>query len=126
MHELSIANAILDSVRAEGSRRPGARFSKVGVRVGELSGVASDALSFCFEALVAGTDLAPLALEIETRTRRQRCPECDCIFNVTDFDVTCPDCGSTETRCIGGDELEMVYLEMEEHEQAAAGKESAE
>jgi hydrogenase nickel incorporation protein HypA/HybF len=114
MHELSIANAILDSVRAEGARRPGTRFLKVGVRVGELSGVAPDSLSFCFEALVHGSDLAPLVLEIETRPRQQRCPECDRTFRVVDFDVTCPDCGETETRCIGGDELEMVYLEMEE------------
>jgi len=126
MHELSIANAILDSVRAEGARRPGARFLKVGVRVGELSGVAPDALSFCFEALVTGSDLAPLALDIETRPRRQRCPECDRSFRVVDFDVTCPDCGAAETRCVGGDELEMVYLEMEDHEQAAVGKESSE
>ncbi|MFB3921906.1 MAG: hydrogenase maturation nickel metallochaperone HypA [Terriglobia bacterium] len=126
MHELSIANAILDSVRAEGARHPGARFVKVGVRVGELSGVAPDALHFCFDALVADSALAPLALEIEWRPRRQKCLECDRVFNVADFDITCPDCGAPETRCIGGDELEMVYLEMEDHEQAAVGKESPE
>ncbi len=114
MHELSIANSILDAVKAEAARRTGARFLTVGVRVGELAGVDPDALSFCFEALVAGTDLAPLSLEIETRPRRQRCLACGRTFQVVDYDLTCPDCGATETRCIGGDELEMAYLEMEE------------
>jgi Zn finger protein HypA/HybF involved in hydrogenase expression len=31
-----------------------------------------------------------------------------------DYNIICPDCGAAETRCIGGDELEMVYLELDE------------
>lgn len=120
MHELSIANSILEAARAEAARRPGARLVKVGVRVGELSGVEPDALSFSFEALVRGSDLEPLALEIETCPRRQRCSLCGRIFRVVDFDLCCPDCGAFESRCISGDELEMVYLEIEEAQVAPA------
>lgn len=114
MHELSIANSILDTVRAEASRRPGARLTKVGLRVGELAGVDPESLDFCFNVLVTETDLAPLALEIETRPRRQRCPQCDRTFRVVDFDISCPDCGAAQTCCISGDELEVVYLEVED------------
>jgi hydrogenase nickel incorporation protein HypA/HybF len=114
MHELSIANSILDAVRAEAARRPGARFLRVGVRVGELSGVEPDALSFSFEALVKSSDLEPLALEIEKRPRRQRCPACGRMFRVHDYDITCPDCGEERTRCVSGDELDMIYLELED------------
>jgi len=114
MHELSIANSILDAVRAEAARRPGARLVKVGVRVGELSGVQPDALNFSFEALVRGSDLEPLALEIEACPRRQRCPECGQEFRAVDFDITCPGCGEERTRCISGDELDLAYIEIEE------------
>jgi hydrogenase nickel incorporation protein HypA/HybF len=114
MHELSIANSILDAVRAEAGRRPGTRFLKVGLRVGELAGVEPDALTFCFESLVRGTELDRLALEIETRPRRQRCPRCNHAFQVEDYDISCPDCGASDTECVGGDELEMTYLEIEE------------
>jgi hydrogenase nickel incorporation protein HypA/HybF len=114
MHELSIANSILDAVRAEAARRPGARLVKVGVRVGELSGVQPDALAFSFEALVRGSDLEPLALEIEDCPRRQRCPECGREFRVLDFDTACPACGEERTRCISGDELDLAYIEIEE------------
>jgi hydrogenase nickel incorporation protein HypA/HybF len=114
MHELSIANSILDTVRAEAARRPGARPTKVGLRVGELAGVDPESLDFCFTVLVSGTECAPLALEIETRARRQRCPRCERTFQVTDFDISCPECGNLETICIGGDELEVAYLELEE------------
>ena len=114
MHELSIANSILDAVRAEAARRPGARFLNVGVRVGELSGVEPDALSFSFDALVKNSDLQPLALEIERRPRCQRCPACGRVFRVHDYDITCPDCGEERTCCVSGDELEMTYLELED------------
>ncbi len=114
MHELSIANSILEAVRTEAQRRAGFRILKVGVRVGELSGVVPDALSFGFEALVRGTDFEPLALEIEFCPRRHRCARCEHIFVVTDYDPACPICGELETVCIGGEELELAYLEIEE------------
>jgi len=141
MHELGIADAILDAVRAEAAKRPGARVAKICVRVGELSGVVPDALSFGFECLVQGTDLEPLALLIENVPRRQRCPHCDFTFEVRsgkaevaggastslpngDFDfgprtpdfgldLSCPRCGSTDTQLAGGDQLELAYLEVE-------------
>ena len=65
MHELGIANSILDTVRAEVRARSLARPVKVAIKVGALAGVDGGSLSFCFEALVKGTDLDPLALEIE-------------------------------------------------------------
>ena len=113
MHELSIAQSVLEAVRAEAQRRPRARIVKVGLRVGVLAGVNADALSFCFESLVQGTEMAPLALEIELGPRRQRCPVCGHTFAVTDCRLACPQCHIAETLCVGGDELDMVYLEVE-------------
>jgi hydrogenase nickel incorporation protein HypA/HybF len=114
MHELSIANSILEAVRKERERLNGARVTKVGVRMGELAGVDPEALSFGFEVLVKDTDLEPLALDIESTSRRHECLNCQRIFTVVDYRMDCPACGATETRCIGGDELELAYLEVEE------------
>lgn len=116
MHELSIADAILETVRGEASRRAGARIVAVGVRVGELSGVNPDALRFSFEALVAGTELDPLSLEIEPCPRRERCEECGETFEPAEFTLICPNCGGHDTRCISGHELEVAYLEIAESE----------
>jgi hydrogenase nickel incorporation protein HypA/HybF len=124
MHELSIASAILDAVRVEAEKRPGARVTKVGVQVGALSGVEPDALSFGFECLVKGTDLDPLALAIECVPRRQRCPACDFSFEAADGDLACPRCGRADTQLAGGDELNLAYLEMEEDGPHSAGEES--
>jgi hydrogenase nickel incorporation protein HypA/HybF len=67
MHEMSIACSLLDAVRTELARYPGARATRVGLRLGEYAGVDRESLSFCFEAAVAGTDLAPLELAVEFR-----------------------------------------------------------
>jgi hydrogenase nickel incorporation protein HypA/HybF len=114
MHELSIANSILEAVRKERERLNGARVIKVGVRIGELAGVDPEALSFGFEVLVKDTDLEPLVLDIESTLRRHECAQCKRVFTVVDYHADCPTCGATETRCIGGDELELAYLEVEE------------
>ena len=114
MHELAIANSVLEAVEAETARRPGAVPLKVGVRVGELSGIDADALAFGFEALVAGTEWRNVKLEIEKKPREHRCRQCGAVFRVTDYDFICPTCNSIETEFTGGDELELLYLEMEE------------
>lgn len=114
MHELSIAEAILDSVRQEAQKHPGARVTKVGVRIGAISGVVPDALSFGFECLVQGTDLEPLALVIEAVPRRQRCPDCDFTFEPPESDLACLRCGRTDTELCGGEELDLAYLEIED------------
>jgi hydrogenase nickel incorporation protein HypA/HybF len=116
VHELSIAESILQRVAAEAERRPRARFLKVGVRVGELSGVDPDALSFGFECLVKDTPWDPLALEIKYCPRIQRCCACEHEFTATDSATGCPKCGHALTTCIGGDELEVAYLELEDEE----------
>jgi hydrogenase nickel incorporation protein HypA/HybF len=114
MHELSIASAILDAVRNEGEKHPGAHVTKVGVRIGVLSGVEPEALRFGFSALVQGTTLEPLTLEIEPVPRSQRCPACDSTFVVLEESLACPRCASEATTLAGGEELDLAYLEVED------------
>ncbi len=115
MHELSIADAILDSVRAETQKRPGSHVVKVGVRIGALSGVEPEALSFGFNALVQGTDLEPLVLEVVSVPRRQRCPICTLNFEASEENLACPHCGHAETELAGGEEMDLAFMEIEEN-----------
>jgi hydrogenase nickel incorporation protein HypA/HybF len=114
VHEVGIAASILESVQAEARRRPDAQFVAVGVRIGELSNVDKDALEFAFEALTRNTPLASLRLEVEWCPRRQKCLACEDEFEVREFDLSCPVCGADKTSCIGGTELDVAYLELEE------------
>lgn len=114
MHELSIATAILEKVQSEAARRHGARFAKVGVRIGEFSGVEPNALRFGFDALVKDTPWERLALDIEYCPQMNRCSRCGQTFVVVNYEFACPGCGCRDTTFMSGDELDIVFMEVEE------------
>ncbi|MGO9405224.1 MAG: hydrogenase maturation nickel metallochaperone HypA [Terriglobales bacterium] len=124
MHEMGIANSVLEAVRTEMGLHPGTYPCKVGVRIGEMAAIDQDALRFCFEAIIHDTDLASLELGIEVCPRRHRCQECGREFIVRDYDSRCPQCTSLGTTCISGDELELAYLEVEEYGASTAAAKS--
>jgi hydrogenase nickel incorporation protein HypA/HybF len=65
MHELGIAQEIIGIVEKELATRPPARVLAVGLRLGELSGVDSESLSFCFDCIKSGTSVESAELRIE-------------------------------------------------------------
>ena len=111
---MSIAASVLDAVRAESALHRGARVTRAGLRIGELSGVAVEILRFCLEVLVADTDLAPLGFEIEFAPWTRRCRACGAVFRVTDARPECTGCGDGDTEAAGGDQMELSFLELEE------------
>ena len=124
MHEMGIANSVLEAVRTEMNLHPGTYPCKVGVRIGEMAAIDQDALRFCFEAMIQETDLASLELGIEVCPRRHRCQVCRHEFIVRDYDSCCPQCITFNTTCISGDELELAYLEVEEYGASTTGAKS--
>ena len=126
MHELGIAEEILGAIRRESVLRDGAVVRRAGLRVGELAGVDVEALRFSFEAIVRDTEFESLKLNIETCPHRRRCSQCDAEFAVKDYDLKCPECRSEQSNCIGGDELDLAYLEVEEHATRGVGAEGTE
>ena len=120
MHELGIAQSILEAVEAESALHAGARPIKVAVRIGELAAVDPESLRFSFEVLTQELSFENLQLEIETCPRRHRCLDCNTEFEIKDFDFRCPQCSSTRNDCVSGEQLEIAYLELEEHEPSTA------
>ena len=125
MHEMGIADSILQAVRTELRLHRNSRVTTVGVRIGEMAAVDEGALQFCFEALARDTDLDGLKLNIEMCLRRHRCGACRIDFTVRDYDFQCPTCRQICTECVSGDELELAYVEVEEDEPAAAATKSS-
>jgi hydrogenase nickel incorporation protein HypA/HybF len=65
MHEMGIAESVLEIVRQYVPEPNGQLVRRVSVRVGEFAGVQVDSLRFCFEAIVAGTPYQAASLAIE-------------------------------------------------------------
>jgi hydrogenase nickel incorporation protein HypA/HybF len=120
MHEIGIANSILEAVQTEVGRRPGAIPQKILVRIGELAAVDPDALRFSFEVLIRETSFERLQLEILMCPLRHHCEGCDIEFSVKEFEVRCPRCGNERTKRVSGDQLELAQLEIKDYEPSTA------
>jgi hydrogenase nickel incorporation protein HypA/HybF len=114
MHEIGIANAIIEAGQAEAARRKGSKLIRVGIRIGVLAGVDSDALRFVFTALTQGTEMDTVDFEIQNCPRRNRCFDCNREFESDIYGDPCPSCGSEKIVLVGGDELDLSYVEVEE------------
>ena len=113
MHEMSIAQNIIDIVSdAIGDEEP-ERVDKVGVRIGKLVAVVPDSLQFCFEAITSGTPLEGAELVIEEVPIRVHCDPCAADAEVESFVFRCPRCGGGELRVLSGNELTVGYIEVE-------------
>jgi len=114
MHEMGIATSVFEAAQKEAQRYPGSKLLKIGLRIGEWSGVDPESLRFCFEAPVLGSEPSPAALDIEFRPRQNRCPTCGTVFALKDYQTDCPNCGAAVTEPVSGTELELAYVELEE------------
>ena len=118
MHEVGIANSILEAGRQTTAQRPGAKLIGIGVRVGVLSGVDIDALRFAFECLTAETEDEHVIFTTEQCPRVNRCDACGQEFpspGTSPFtDAPCPRCASTSTSFVSGDQLDIAFVEVEE------------
>ena len=113
MHELSIAQSMID-VACEAAQREGAsHVIKLRARIGLLSGVAKTALQFSFDLAAEGTACAGAILEIEDVPVTVMCPRCQSAQELqTIHSFCCPSCGTPTPEILTGRELEVTCLEL--------------
>jgi len=112
MHELGIAQNILQIIQQSVPADQAEDVRSVRMRVGQLSGVVPDSLSFCFAAIVNDTAMRQASLEIEQVPVTSECRDCKHRFALEEWAFTCPSCKSTNLELISGRELEVVEIEL--------------
>jgi len=113
MHELAIAQSLLDVIEREVQKHEGGRVAKVKLRIGEFAGVVKEALEFSFDIIKQGTIAAAAELDIEVIGLRKRCATCDETFDSAgDFDLSCPQCHAP-VDIVSGREMQIEYIELE-------------
>jgi hydrogenase nickel incorporation protein HypA/HybF len=106
MHEVSIAESILDLIERQiGSVR---KLSEVELRVGPLSGVSADSLEFCFTTIAKQKGFGAPLLKMERTLVDIQCESCHARYKVPDPIDPCPTCGSWHRTILGGDELQLL------------------
>jgi hydrogenase nickel incorporation protein HypA/HybF len=110
MHELSIAQAIVDiAVRNAGD----SRVTRVHVKAGRLRQVVPSALEFSFELCAHGTAAEGAGLEVEEVAIGVTCRSCGAGSEPTGFPLGCAACGQLNVEVVQGEELLVESLELE-------------
>ncbi len=118
MHELSIAEAIVDIALRHADGR---KVRRVEVKVGHLRQVVPTALEFAFELLSTGTPLEGAELAVEAVPARGRCRACGAETTMTTFPLQCSSCGGLNLKLMTGEELLVDALELDDAEMTTEG-----
>lgn len=120
MHELAIAQSIVDAVEARAVECSAARVKSVRLKIGEASGVVGDSLTFSFGLLIAAIPaLTGAHLLIDSVPHRARCSHCQSEFAVINYVALCPTCQQWSAEIISGTELQIVEMEIERNDEHA-------
>jgi len=113
MHEVALAEAIVDLVRDQARRDAFARVRSIRIAVGALSHVEPRALEFGFEAVSRGTVADGAKLVVERPSGEGWCTDCNATVQILANGAPCPRCGGHRWVLTAGDELRVVDLEVD-------------
>jgi hydrogenase nickel incorporation protein HypA/HybF len=110
MHEMSIAENLIDIIKEEMAKHNVQVLKSVRLEIGQLSAIIPASLSFCFVVMTKGTDLEGADLIMEMVPLKSICRECHETFEILDYTFICPHCACTDIQTIAGQNLSIVEI----------------
>jgi len=112
MHELAIAEQIVNVVMTQVEAHQVKHVSSVRIQVGDAMGIVTDSLTFSFEMIARFTpELDGAHLEIEKVPYLAKCRRCKQDFIVKQFILQCPICEQWEADIVSGTEFRVLDME---------------
>jgi hydrogenase nickel incorporation protein HypA/HybF len=111
MHEVSIAQGLLQIVLDEVKKHSISKVRVVKLKIGELTGVQASALTFCFELLTKDTPVEGADLKIDIVPIKAKCLDCEHVFIAEDYSFFCPACSGFRVELVSGRELHVHEIE---------------
>lgn len=112
MHELSIAQEIINILETHVPPERCHQVSKVIVKIGKFSNILSDSLQFCFEAVINNTKFSNAKLEVDSIPLIIECNECKQKIEIESPVFLCSNCGSANIKLITGNEMSIDHIEI--------------
>jgi hydrogenase nickel incorporation protein HypA/HybF len=113
VHEFSIAQSLVEAAAAEAARHGASRVVSMRCRIGALRQVDGWLMQEAFQIAREGSICADCELAIDKTFMQAYCPACQARYAVENWDWLCPTCGAEGQNPVGGDELELVSIEVE-------------
>jgi len=113
MHEMALCVSIMEIVEDEARRRSFSNVRTVCLELGALSGVAPEAMKFCFSVVAARTVADGAALEIVESPGLAWCMACSTSVEIARRCEPCPCCGSYQLQVTAGEQMRLRELEID-------------
>lgn len=113
MHEMSLAESVLQIIEQSGREQGFSRVKTVWLEIGQLACVEPEAMRFCFDEVMRGSIADQAVLEIIEVAGQGRCERCACSVSLAALYEACPYCGDYSVRVTGGDAMRVRELEVE-------------
>jgi hydrogenase nickel incorporation protein HypA/HybF len=113
MHEMSLAEGILQIVEDAAAQQGFKRVTEVRLEIGALSGVEVEALSFCLDVVLKNSVADGAKVELERLPGRGFCLACSQPVEIAALYDACPQCGSYQVQATGGTEMRVKDLLVE-------------
>ena len=113
MHEFAITQSMLDLVLEQAEKAGAKEVEKISLVIGEMCGVVEEPVQFYFDFLSKGTIAEGATLSFTMVPTTARCRHCGKVFELGEFEWTCPDCGDNGLEIIAGKELWVESIEVE-------------
>ncbi len=119
MHELAICQSLLSRVEQTARAHKATGVSKVCLSIGPLSGVEPPLLERAWTIARAGTIARQAPLSIHLTDITVRCSQCGHEGPALVNKLRCEKCRDWRVTLLGGDEMVLTSLELEENQQEA-------
>jgi len=107
MHEMALAESMVEIVEATARRSGATRVTEVRLELGALSHVERDALAFCFDAVTRGGLADGAKLAIVATPGAAWCMPCGESVAIDRRGEPCPRCGGYQLHVTAGDEMRL-------------------
>ena len=112
MHELYLAESILNIVQEYAAEQHFSKVNSISLSFGRLSCIESKSLQFAFEVQAKNTSAENASLDFQILPAVIHCFSCEKDLEVETYSAVCPKCGGEEVILTGGTE-ELRILEMD-------------
>jgi hydrogenase nickel incorporation protein HypA/HybF len=113
MHEMGIAQNILEIAIDAANKEDAKKISRINLLAGELRGIVPLQLTFCFSIASQNTIASGAYLNIDTVAVSGHCGDCNADFSIEEYQYLCPKCASKNIQITGGTELRIKDIEIE-------------
>ena len=113
MHEMSLAESVLQIIQESAQAQNFQHVRAVTLEIGKLAAVEPDAMRFCFDAVTSGSIAEGARLEIIETPGEGHCAACGKTVAMLEQYDLCPECGSECLQIASGNKMRVKDLEVE-------------